>query len=154
MGVRRSLRSNGDPKVAAETLVKNALKRNGSDNVSASVVMFKRPPPLGGEERQAPPLRFRCAAPSASEAETALGEACDREAQVKTKRQKWAHCEPLGMEDFCGVAHGAGLLCGVCDGSGLLLGDTCPLCDGNPCFFDDTDACSTSAGSNDDADDA
>eukprot|EP00747_Dinoflagellata_sp_TGD_P090528 gnl/TRDRNA2_/TRDRNA2_164730_c4_seq10.p1 gnl/TRDRNA2_/TRDRNA2_164730_c4~~gnl/TRDRNA2_/TRDRNA2_164730_c4_seq10.p1 ORF type:complete len:777 (+),score=146.72 gnl/TRDRNA2_/TRDRNA2_164730_c4_seq10:221-2332(+) len=51
--VRRSLRSQGDPKAASESLVKNALKSNGSDNLSAVVVMFKRPPggPVGDASR-------------------------------------------------------------------------------------------------------
>lgn len=57
--VRRSLRSKGEPKLAAELLVKNATARNGSDNLSALVVLFKKPPDpsgAGSTERQAPRL--------------------------------------------------------------------------------------------------
>jgi len=55
--VRRKLRATGDPKSAAEDLVQSALKRSGSDNLSAVVVLFKRPPdPSGG--RTAPKRMF------------------------------------------------------------------------------------------------
>lgn len=42
--VRRSLRRTRDAKEAAEALVKNAIKMNGTDNLSAIVVVFKLPP--------------------------------------------------------------------------------------------------------------
>jgi len=51
--VRRRLRSAGDARGAAEAVVKHAVKRNGSDNVSAVVVLFKRPDPP--PERLGPP---------------------------------------------------------------------------------------------------
>lgn len=56
--VRRKLRATGDAKLAAEDLVQSALKRNGSDNLSAVVVLFKRPPNPNGE-RAAPKLMLR-----------------------------------------------------------------------------------------------
>uniref|UniRef100_A0A7S4VM37 PPM-type phosphatase domain-containing protein n=2 Tax=Alexandrium monilatum TaxID=311494 RepID=A0A7S4VM37_9DINO len=52
--VRRRLRTTGDAKAAAEGLVRHAVKRGGSDNVSAVVVLFKRPPVEA--ERTAPRL--------------------------------------------------------------------------------------------------
>lgn len=52
--VRRRLRTSGDAKAAAEALVKHAVKRNGSDNVSAVVVLFKSPP--ADVQRAAPRL--------------------------------------------------------------------------------------------------
>lgn len=52
--VRRSLRVAGDAKSAAETLIKHASKRNGTDNLSALVVLFKPPPK--DEQRTAPRL--------------------------------------------------------------------------------------------------
>jgi len=56
--VRRRLRATGDPKEAAEALIKNAGKRNGSDNLSAVVVLFKRPADAA-VERTAPRLFAR-----------------------------------------------------------------------------------------------
>jgi len=56
--VRRKLRATGDAKLAAEDLVQSALKRNGSDNLSAVVVLFKRPPNPNGD-RAAPKLMLR-----------------------------------------------------------------------------------------------
>lgn len=41
--VRRRLRATGDAKAAAEALVKNAVKRNGTDNLSAVIVIFNLP---------------------------------------------------------------------------------------------------------------
>ena len=56
--VRRKLRATGDARAAAEDLVQSALKRNGSDNLSAVVVLFKQPPdPNAG--RAAPKLMLR-----------------------------------------------------------------------------------------------
>lgn len=52
--VRRKLRTSGDAKAAAEAIVQHAVKRNGSDNVSAMVVLFKKPPV--DTERAAPRL--------------------------------------------------------------------------------------------------
>jgi len=67
--VRRRLRAGGDAQAAAETLVKHAVKRKGSDNMSAIVVLFKRPP--GDEHRAAPRLfgRRTVAAAESSPAE-------------------------------------------------------------------------------------
>jgi len=69
--VRRKLRATGDAKAAAEALVEMALKSNGSDNLSAIVVLFKRPEaPGGGEQRAAPKLfgrRFVLTEPPAEE---------------------------------------------------------------------------------------
>jgi len=56
--VRRRLRTTGDPKDAAEALVKNASKRNGSDNLSAVIVLFQRPVDVA-VERTAPRLFAR-----------------------------------------------------------------------------------------------
>lgn len=54
--VRRSLRtSSGDAKTAAESLVMHAGKRNGTDNLSALVVVFKAPA-QEDTSRQAPRL--------------------------------------------------------------------------------------------------
>lgn len=53
--VRRSLRAKGEAKVAAEALVRNAEKRNGTDNLSAVVVLFNLPPSTT-TERSAPRL--------------------------------------------------------------------------------------------------
>eukprot|EP00927_Polykrikos_kofoidii_P053952 TRINITY_DN48464_c0_g1_i1.p1 TRINITY_DN48464_c0_g1~~TRINITY_DN48464_c0_g1_i1.p1 ORF type:complete len:1206 (+),score=208.96 TRINITY_DN48464_c0_g1_i1:125-3742(+) len=64
--VRRSLRMTGNPKEAAETLIKHATKRNSSDNLSALVVLFKLPPKT--EERSAPRL-FRRTTLAALEAQ-------------------------------------------------------------------------------------
>merc|ERR1712136_124076 len=54
--VRRRLRATGDAKAAAEALVQDAIVRTGSDNLSAVVVLFKRPAAVGGEGRTAPRL--------------------------------------------------------------------------------------------------
>jgi len=54
--VRRRLRATGDAKAAAEALVQDAFVRTGSDNLSAVVVLFKRPAAVGGEGRTAPRL--------------------------------------------------------------------------------------------------
>ncbi|CAE8671275.1 unnamed protein product, partial [Polarella glacialis] len=69
--VRRRLRSSPDAKSAAETLIKHASKRNGSDNLSAVVVLFKAP--ACEVERTAP--RFRLSMPlEPDEAPTAPAE--------------------------------------------------------------------------------
>jgi serine/threonine protein phosphatase PrpC len=59
--VRRRLRTVGDAKDAASELVKHAHKRNGSDNLSALVVLFKRPPPHDGEAGRRAPRLFGAA---------------------------------------------------------------------------------------------
>jgi len=55
--VRRALRRTRDAKESAEALVKNALKMEGTDNLSAIVVVFTLPPSNDGG-RVAPRLRF------------------------------------------------------------------------------------------------
>merc|ERR1711933_102772 len=64
--VRRRLRAIGDPKEAAEYLIKNASKRNGSDNLSAVIVLFKRPADAA-VERTAPRLFARPACVESNE---------------------------------------------------------------------------------------
>mmetsp|Transcript_21435 Transcript_21435/g.60394 ORF Transcript_21435/g.60394 Transcript_21435/m.60394 type:complete len:160 (+) Transcript_21435:334-813(+) len=55
--VRRRLRASGDPKGAAEALVRMAERSTGSDNLSAVVVLFKRPEAADREgPREAPRL--------------------------------------------------------------------------------------------------
>eukprot|EP00928_Gymnodinium_smaydae_P027502 TRINITY_DN21261_c0_g1_i6.p1 TRINITY_DN21261_c0_g1~~TRINITY_DN21261_c0_g1_i6.p1 ORF type:complete len:319 (-),score=46.80 TRINITY_DN21261_c0_g1_i6:687-1643(-) len=53
--VRRVLRQGSSPQAAAEALVKLALTKDGGDNVTAVVVLFRRPPAL---ERTAPKRFF------------------------------------------------------------------------------------------------
>merc|ERR1740121_2060947 len=76
--VRRRLRAtNGDAKAGAEALVKNALDRNGSDNLSAVVVVFRAPAAVDSG-RTAPRLFGRAAAASApAPAPPAAEEAAD-----------------------------------------------------------------------------
>lgn len=56
--VRRSLRSTRDAKAAADALVKNAKKGKSSDNLSAVVVVFKLPEPIGGGSERSAPRRL------------------------------------------------------------------------------------------------
>lgn len=64
--VRRKLRATRDAKASAEALVKTAVKMNGTDNLSAVVVLFN-PPPSNDGERVAPRLLFKKKAPAPEE---------------------------------------------------------------------------------------
>jgi protein phosphatase 2C family protein 2/3 len=54
--VRHQLRRTGSAEAAAQGLVRHALKGGSSDNLSAVVILFKRPPSIGDVARSAPPL--------------------------------------------------------------------------------------------------
>jgi serine/threonine protein phosphatase PrpC len=87
--VRRRLRTVGDAKDAASELVKHAGKRGGTDNLSALVVLFKRPPPL--DDRRAPRLFGPSKTPSAAEAAAPAspeGPASPQDAEVSASPQQ------------------------------------------------------------------
>ncbi|CAK0878512.1 unnamed protein product [Prorocentrum cordatum] len=84
--VRRSLRATGgDARVSCEALVKNALARNGSDNVSALVVVF-RAPAADDAGRTAPRLFGRAAGRGRRRRPARGGAAARREAMPTDAR--------------------------------------------------------------------